>query len=102
MTDSMFLFDAVIGMSLVGIAVGTLLAKRLFQSTVMFIFFGLIMAIAWCRLGAVDVALAEAAIGSGLTGALLLNTLAAVRRHHDQSPPEHPGERTMPIAAAPR
>jgi len=92
MTDSMFLFDAVMGLSLVGIAAGTLLAKRLFQSTVMFIFFGLIMAIAWCRLEAVDVALAEAAIGSGLTGALLLNTLAAVRRHHARSLPQHPGD----------
>ncbi len=93
MTDSMFLFDAVMGLSLVGIAAGTLLAKRLFQSTVMFIFFGLIMAIAWCRLEAVDVALAEAAIGSGLTGALLLNTLAAVRRHHSQLLVDHPGDR---------
>jgi multisubunit Na+/H+ antiporter MnhB subunit len=93
MTDSMFLFDAVMGLSLVGIAVGTLLAKRLFQSTVMFIFFGLIMAIAWCRLGAVDVALAEAALGSGLTGALLLNTLAAVRRHHTQSSLNHSDNR---------
>jgi len=89
MTDSMVLFDVVMGLSLVGIAVGTLLAKRLFQSTVMFIFFGLIMAIAWCRLEAVDVALAEAAIGSGLTGALLLNTLSAVRRHHSQSLVDH-------------
>lgn len=85
MTDSIVLFDAVMGLALVGIAASTLLAKKLFQSTVMFIFFGLIMAIAWCRLEAVDVALAEAAIGSGLTGALLLNTLAAVRRHRAQS-----------------
>jgi len=92
MTDSMFLFDAVMGLSLIGIATATLLAKQLFQSTVMFIFFGLIMAIAWCRLEAVDVALAEAAIGSGLTGALLLNTLAAVRRHHAQSLSDHPGD----------
>jgi len=89
MTDSMLLFDALMGLSLVGIAAGTLLAKRLFQSTVMFIFFGLIMAIAWCRLDAVDVALAEAAIGSGLTGALLLNTLSAVRRHRSQSLVDH-------------
>ncbi len=38
----------------------------------MFICFGLVMALAWVRLDAPDVALAEAAIGSGLTGALLL------------------------------
>ncbi len=93
MTGSLVWFDAVMGLSLVGIAAGTLLAKQHFQSTVMFIFFGLIMAIAWCRLEAVDVALAEAAIGSGLTGALLLNTLAAVRRHHAQSPEDHSRDR---------
>jgi uncharacterized MnhB-related membrane protein len=39
------------------------------------------VAIAWIRLGAPDVAIAEAAIGAGLTGALLLIT---IRRMEDQ------------------
>ncbi len=34
------------------------------------------MAVAWVRLSAPDIALAEAAIGSGLTGALLLDAAA--------------------------
>jgi len=34
------------------------------------------MALSWVRLDAPDVALAEAAIGAGLTGALLLAALA--------------------------
>jgi uncharacterized MnhB-related membrane protein len=47
----------------------------------MFVTFGLLVAIAWIRLGAPDVAIAEAAIGAGLTGALLLIT---IRRMEDQ------------------
>lgn len=43
----------------------------------MFIIFGLLMALAWARLAAPDIALAEAAIGAGLTGALLLDALSA-------------------------
>lgn len=49
----------------------------IFRSVVVFIAYGLVMALAWVRLGAPDIALAEAAIGAGLTSALLL---AAARR----------------------
>lgn len=45
------------------------------RSVVLFIIFGVLMALAWARLDAPDIALAEAAIGAGLTGALLLDTL---------------------------
>jgi energy-converting hydrogenase B subunit D len=47
----------------------------LFRAVVLFIAFGLLLAVAWVRLRAPDVALAEAAIGAGVTGALLLVTL---------------------------
>jgi uncharacterized MnhB-related membrane protein len=49
---------------------------RLFEGVVLFVAFGLLMALCWMRLGAPDVALAEAAIGAGLTGALLMSSLA--------------------------
>jgi energy-converting hydrogenase B subunit D len=45
---------------------------------VQFIVFGLLMALAWARLQAPDIALAEAAIGAGLTGALLLDALGTL------------------------
>jgi uncharacterized MnhB-related membrane protein len=51
----------------------------LFKAIVLFIAFGLLMAIAWVRLAAPDVALAEAAIGAGLTGALMLSALARLQ-----------------------
>jgi uncharacterized MnhB-related membrane protein len=46
---------------------------------VLFIAFGLLMALAWVRLDAPDIALAEAAIGAGLTGAILLAALARLK-----------------------
>ncbi len=48
----------------------------LHKAVILFIAFGLMLALVWIRLEAVDVALAEAAIGSGLTGALLWSALA--------------------------
>jgi multisubunit Na+/H+ antiporter MnhB subunit len=79
MTCNLVLFDAALAVTLIVVAVGVLLARELFQGIVLFIVFGLLLTIGWCRLEAVDVALAEAAIGAGLTGALLLNTWAATR-----------------------
>ena len=57
----------------------TLACADLYKAIVLFIAFGLLMAIAWVRLDAPDVALAEAAIGAGLTGALLLSALACLK-----------------------
>jgi multisubunit Na+/H+ antiporter MnhB subunit/uncharacterized MnhB-related membrane protein len=72
----LWLFDLLLALTLVGLAWRVLAAPDLLQSVVLFIVFGLLMAVAWSRLQAFDIALAEAAIGAGLTGALLLNTLA--------------------------
>lgn len=44
-----------------------------FKSIVLFMAFGLFMALTWVRLEAPDVALAEAAVGSGITGAIYLS-----------------------------
>jgi multisubunit Na+/H+ antiporter MnhB subunit len=46
----------------------------------MFVVYGLLMSIAWVRLSAVDVALTEAAIGSGITGMLILGAAARLKR----------------------
>lgn len=65
-------FDGLLGLSLLWLAWRALSNPELFKAIVLFISFGLLMALAWVRLDAPDVALAEAAIGAGLTGALLL------------------------------
>ena len=71
------LFDALLVAALLWSAWRTLATPDLARAVVMFIIFGLLMALAWARLGAPDIALAEAAIGAGLTGALLLDALGA-------------------------
>lgn len=73
--------DALLVLLLVVLATHLMREPDLFEAGVWFIAFGLVMALAWLRLGAPDVALAEAAIGAGVTGALFLNTLAEVREH---------------------
>jgi len=90
MSSMLWILDVTLCGSLVWLAWQTLATADLFKATVLFIMLGLVMALAWTRLGAADIALAEAAIGAGLTGALLLSTLAAISK-----PPAHtPSEQT--------
>jgi energy-converting hydrogenase B subunit D len=70
-----WIIDGLLTTSLLWIAWRAIATPDLFKAIVLFIVFGLIMVIVWIRLNAPDVALAEAAIGTGLTGALLLATL---------------------------
>lgn len=79
-------FDVVLGFSLLWIAWLALTSLDLFRAIVLFIAFGLLMALAWVRLDAPDVALAEAAIGAGLTGALLLAALARLESNNATKP----------------
>lgn len=67
--------DLLLAGALLWLAWRLLASSDLFQAVVLFIAFGLLMALAWVRLEAIDVALAEAAVGSGITGALLLSAL---------------------------
>ena len=73
-------FDLVMVLAMVWLAWRSLADRDLFRSIITFIALGLLIAVAWVRLRAPDVALAEAAIGSGLTGALILSALARMRR----------------------
>jgi len=73
------LFDLILISTMVWVAWQALTARALFKSIVLFIAFGLLISLAWVRLNAPDIALAEAAIGSGLTGALLLSALGRMR-----------------------
>ena len=76
MTLLQLVFDTLLGLSLLWLAWQALASPDLFRAIVLFIAFGLLMALTWVRLDAPDVAMAEAAIGAGLTGALLLAALA--------------------------
>jgi len=80
MTLLPLVFDSMLGFALLWLAWRLLASADLFRAIVLFIAFGLLMALAWVRLDAPDVALAEAAIGAGLTGALLLAALARLNK----------------------
>jgi uncharacterized MnhB-related membrane protein len=80
MTTVLGIFDAVLAATLVWLGWRVLATADLFKAIVLFIAFGLFMALAWVRMQAFDVALAEAAIGAGLTGALFLSTLGHIER----------------------
>lgn len=94
-----WIFDGLLGVLVVVLALTLLYARVLTVSVVLFIAFGLLLAVVWARLGAPDLALAEAAIGAGLTGALLLAAVAqsgAVARAETANPPLRVG-RLWPI-----
>ncbi len=82
-----WLFDGVLALLVIILAIACLHTRGLFTAAVLFITFGLVLAVTWARLGAPDLALAEAAIGAGLTGALLLSSLPALARDNDRQPP---------------
>lgn len=73
----------ILGVALAAVArrpAGMARAVARFRAVVFFIVYGVLVALAWVRLGAADVALAEAAIGAGLTGLLLLGAVAQLNR----------------------
>lgn len=76
MTHLASVFDALAGIAVLWLAWRALASPQLLTAIIMFVAFGLIMALVWVRLDAPDIALAEVAIGAGLTGALLFAAFA--------------------------
>lgn len=77
------ILDLLLISALLALAWTAMATKDLRRAVALFIAFGLLLALTWVRLRAPDIALAEAAIGAGLTGALLL---AAARDEPDPVP----------------
>lgn len=98
---ALILLDALLILVLLGLAWATLESRDPRRGVVLFIAFGLVLALVWARLAAPDVALAEAAIGAGLSGALLLAALRdepeAGPEPNEPDPIEHePARRRLP------
>lgn len=74
-------FDGLLALLILTLAWRAVTDRLQFRAVVSFVALGLVLAVTWFRLSAPDLALAEAAVGSGLTGALLL---AALRRWSDR------------------
>jgi multisubunit Na+/H+ antiporter MnhB subunit len=84
-------FDAVLAGLILWLAWSALRGPDLFRSIVLFIALGLLMGLAWARLRAPDIALAEMAVGAGVTGALLLVARARVEGGVAHREPKGPG-----------
>lgn len=84
--------DGLLMLMLLWLAWRTLACENLFKAVVLFIAFGLVLSLVWVRLDAPDVALAEAAIGAGLTGALLLSALARLAAASEGSRNKNPAD----------
>jgi multisubunit Na+/H+ antiporter MnhB subunit len=69
------LFDGLLALALLITALRAFWAKGSFEAVFSLLFFGFFMAMAWMRLSAADIALVEAAIGAGLTAAILMEVL---------------------------
>jgi len=67
-----FMPDVILAFLVICMAWGAMHAPSRQDAMALFVAFGLLVALIWARLGAPDLALAEAAIGAGLTGVLLL------------------------------
>jgi multisubunit Na+/H+ antiporter MnhB subunit len=83
------LFDLALSALAVGMAWTAVQTRDLRRGVLLFIGLGLLLAIVWARLRAPDLALAEAAIGAGIAGALLM---AALR--------DEDGDDTAPVVAS--
>ena len=100
-------FDSLLALILLWSAWQTLATPQLDRAVILYIVFGLLLTLVWARLDAPqdapqlqvrvgarldapDIALAEAALGAGLTGTLLLDALAALRRKASRTAPTPP------------
>jgi multisubunit Na+/H+ antiporter MnhB subunit len=93
-------FDLALVLLTLAVAAWTVALRDAFAAVVAFVVYGALLTLAWVRLGAIDVALTEAAIGAGLTGALLIGAAAAVRRAASAALPEQrPDLGTRTLAA---
>jgi multisubunit Na+/H+ antiporter MnhB subunit len=84
---------------LLGLAVWTIVARGAYAAVVGFLAYGLLLTLAWVQLHGIDVALTEAAIGGGLTGALLIGAAARLRSTEAKARTERPGAATRWLAA---
>ena len=84
---------------LLGLAAWTVFARDAFTAVVSFIAYGLLLTLAWVYLRGIDVALTEAAIGAGLTGALLINAAARLRSTEAAARAERPAASSRWLAA---
>jgi multisubunit Na+/H+ antiporter MnhB subunit len=83
---------------IVGLAVWTIVARDAYFAVIGFITYGLLLTLVWVQLHGIDVALTEAAIGGGLTGALMIGAAARLRSTEAAARAERRGAATQWLA----
>lgn len=80
--------DLLLALGLPAVALVAIVRRDPLEAVMLLFGFGVLLALTWARLGAPDVAMVEAALGAGITGALFLSAMgrmgiggAAERRH---------------------
>lgn len=89
--------DSVLAVLALSVGYWIIVARDSFAASVGFVAYGLLLTLVWVRLDAIDVALMEAAIGSGLTGALLVRASSRLKRAEAAAEPA--GAFTCVVAA---
>ena len=77
MTD---ILNALLLLFLIVCAIGVAYIRDLLSAVVLFSAFGLIMAIIWQQLSAPDVAMVEAALGTGVASLLMIAAISKTKR----------------------
>jgi multisubunit Na+/H+ antiporter MnhB subunit len=84
---------------LLGLALWSVVAHEAVAAVAGFIAYGLLLTLVWVLLHGIDVALTEAAIGGGLTGALLIGAASRLRGSEAAARAERPGAAVHWLAA---
>jgi len=92
------LVSGVVVLLLLWLALWTVVARDAFLAVAGFVVYGLLLSLVWVRLAGIDVALTEAAIGGGLTGALLLGAVGRLRGTEAEVAAERSGAGTRAVA----
>jgi len=92
------LVGGVVALLLLWLALWTVVARDAFLAVAGFVVYGLLLSLVWVRLAGIDVALTEAAIGGGLTGALLLGAVGRLRGTEVAAAAERSGAGTRVVA----
>jgi multisubunit Na+/H+ antiporter MnhB subunit len=92
------ILNSVLVLLILGLALWTNAARETFAAVAGFIVYGLLLTLVWVQLHGIDVALTEAAIGGGLTGALLISAAARLRGTEAAALRERPGASTHLLA----
>lgn len=81
------LLDGALLLLVIGVALWTIRAEDDFAAVIGYVGYGMLLTLVWTRLAAYDIALTEAAIGSGVTGVILMRVAARLKSVPRGRPP---------------